>query len=1327
MQGRVFACYAVIGTAVLCAVGGAIAANGEERPPGAQPAASDDSAPGTAQAALIQQRDKIVAEGERLYREGQPDTAIELADRVIEVQREIAGGDDDNIANTLEWVANVLVEKNDFQAALDRRRRALKIRTTLHGEQHWLSINARLGVQRLERLVNANDEERDAFATASRLYIQAQTRRATNEFAEAANLIEQALELRERVHGKEQLYAKWLLELASLWNLASDSTHAEALVRQAVEICRKVLGADHPDLAEALYKLGAACAAQSKFEAAIAPCEEAVAIYARVVPGGNESSAQALHVLTLALDLAGRRPEAVARYQELVDVRRRVFGEQSMPVADALIDLARQQYLLSKHEEARPNYAEAVALLRHLPGDNQLRLAEVLTDMARTHTERSQIRDATPFILEAVTIKRRLLANDDPQLAEALQFAGDVLTATVPHGQIMEFLNEAVTVRRRAAPADPRALAGALQSLAVAHDCFGETTGAARCIEEIERIAEQGGAELRDVRLRALVTKGSILKAAGQYAESLSVLEEAVAGLAEMASERHTYATALSNLAFTYDAVGDYARSRQLWQNSAEVLRGVDGDLSLSYGLALGTYGFAAFSGMEYETARSAFDQAKSIFQASLGEDNLVTVIFHVALSACHLAKQEPADAEREARIVCEALARIDTADQTVGMQLLARTLRVQGKIEQAIDLYRDALSATQRAATTNSFAYAELLVERSATELAIGRRETAAEGYRQALVIRRQLADVVFSALSERQQLALTDSLRGNLDVCLKLDDEFSADELYDYALRWKGAVYARQRWMRSQEKSPQLRERFAQFETISAALARAGIGGPDAGESRPAFADRIAGLSEEKERIEAELARDSSAFAQQRLSQRLDVAGLRKLLPADVVLFDFLQYDAAAAQLDRAADSPGQPHLAAFVVSRDQPTRLVQLGPVAPLEETCRKFFSALRNGYDREAGESLKRKLWEPLQQGVPADRIVLISPDGITARIPWSALPGRTANRYLLEECSIAIVPVPQLISELLDQQSPTPASPDAMVLLGGDFAYGAGGRAKDAIAAGLPSLHRLQFAPLPGTAAEITEIAQLAQATQPHAQVRVLAQESGSEAAFRRLAPSARYIHLSTHGFFTSPPKPPEHASVRQLISSLPFPTLGASGISVVAQANPGLFSGLAFAGANQHAQRRDPNDDGLLTAAEVAALLLDNTELVVLSACETGLGEAVSGEGLLGLRRSFQIAGARTAIASLWNIDDTVTAALMKVFYHKLWMEKLSPLDALREAQLAILNHPENIDTLATSRGQEFVIAVNERKPKSSVPQNERTRRGLPRLWAGFELSGDWR
>ena len=142
--------------------------------------------------------------------------------------------------------------------------------------------------------------------------------------------------------------------------------------------------------------------------------------------------------------------------------------------------------------------------------------------------------------------------------------------------------------------------------------------------------------------------------------------------------------------------------------------------------------------------------------------------------------------------------------------------------------------------------------------------------------------------------------------------------------------------------------------------------------------------------------------------------------------------------------------------------------------------------------------------------------------------------------------------------------------------------------------------------------------------------------------------------------------------------------------------HPGLLSGLVFAGANKSAP--EGREDGLLTAEEVSWIDLGGCDLVVLSACETSLGTEKGGEGMIGLRRAFRLAGARSVVSSLWSVDDETTGELMRAFYWNLWIEEMSRSEALRQAQLEMLR-------MQRIRGDGVA----------------------PFYWGAFVLHGEWR
>jgi CHAT domain-containing protein len=142
---------------------------------------------------------------------------------------------------------------------------------------------------------------------------------------------------------------------------------------------------------------------------------------------------------------------------------------------------------------------------------------------------------------------------------------------------------------------------------------------------------------------------------------------------------------------------------------------------------------------------------------------------------------------------------------------------------------------------------------------------------------------------------------------------------------------------------------------------------------------------------------------------------------------------------------------------------------------------------------------------------------------------------------------------------------------------------------------------------------------------------------------------------------------------------------------------------------------------------EAQQLYFGGTDLVVLSACETSLGQPAVGEGMMSLQRAFQVGGARTTITSLWNVEDRATCALMIEFYKNLWEKKLGKLESLRQAQLAMMRGYD--PATGTLRGPSWVSKpIEPAKPSMARARAAESGRPLPPFfWAPFVLSGDWR
>jgi CHAT domain-containing protein len=860
---------------------------------------------------------------------------------------------------------------------------------------------------------------------------------------------------------------------------------------------------------------------------------------------------------------------------------------------------------------------------------------------------------------------------------------------------------------------------------------------------------------------------GILRREQGDYTRAEAVFREAVA-MCEKVYPAARYpdghpdlATTLNNLAATLQARAEYGQAEDLYRRTLAMRRRLYAPQSHPNGhprLAVTLNNLATLLHTRGQTEkaepllREALAMCRKLYPADrfpAGHPYLASALDNLATVLRFQGKLEAAEASyRDAVAMCRKLyppERYPDGHPQLAMSLdnSGAVLEVQAKYAAAEPLYREALAMLRKLYPKESFptGHPDLaLSQHNLGFLLLALHEDAqAEALlRESLGTYRQVLDIFLDGAAEAEALNRLAVLPRTRDHYLTVTLRRPGRDEEAYAAVWdgKGAVarlLRRRRQAFLLDRARETRDLARELTATRQALARLLLTPAD---QQAGLGGRVRTLSEQKERLEKELAARLPAFAALQDSARRRPADLRQQLPAGTVFIDLVRYR-------RLEQKPLPPEAGgnrftecytAFVLARDGPPRRVELGSAAPIDEAvaawretlngaARNPKSEARNPKSGEPAAALRRLVWARLAPALPGGtRTVLLAPDGALTAVPWAALPGDRPGSVLLEEYALAVVPDGPFLLEALHQQArqkrPEPgaySSESGTVLVVGGVAYdkGAGRPAAEAVT-GLSRAARdekaaVRWPSLPGTARELERVRGLAGD-------RVVLVQRGAQASTAGLLenlPHARWAHLATHGFFANPTF---RSALR--LSERDFET-GRAGERVgVGARNPLVLSGLVLAGANVPVKDAATEDGGILTAEAIAGLDMDNLELAVLSACDTGLGEVAGGEGVFGLQRAFHLAGAKNVVASLWQVDDEATVALMGLFYHKLWQENQSPLEALRAAQLTLYHHPERIAALARQRGPDFTKAA--RLPATPGAAE----RASARRWAGFVLSG---
>jgi CHAT domain-containing protein len=441
---------------------------------------------------------------------------------------------------------------------------------------------------------------------------------------------------------------------------------------------------------------------------------------------------------------------------------------------------------------------------------------------------------------------------------------------------------------------------------------------------------------------------------------------------------------------------------------------------------------------------------------------------------------------------------------------------------------------------------------------------------------------------------------------------------------------------------------------------------------------------LQKEQDDLERDLALRVKGYAELRRAQQAGPHDLTAQLTPGAALVELSRYRRYDFQVKGPGKGWGADHYLAVLLWREagekaQPqVRLVPLGEAKPIDQAIHAWRTHAQQGaIDDKSDRELRQRLWQPLAKALPEKTTRLfIAPDGELALLPFEAI--READgKYLVERLHVSYVTTGR---DLMPRPQPKEKSEVALVLADPD--YNANDAENKLVVKAGPAYppkrnedakRQLQFKPLqslPGFAREAQAVQKLLQERGWRAQLHTGA--DASEETLRS-APRPRLLYCITHGFFLEDrPRPAAPNPLREL-------ALADAGPAKWKLPDPGpdprLASGLALAGANRWQERSQRGvSDGLLTALEAEELDLWGTELVVLSACDTGRGQVQVGEGVLGLRRAFQQAGAQTVLASLWKVPDQETEQLMTAFLRR-WLGGADKSEALRQAQLDLIRH----------------------------------------------------
>ena len=1214
----------------------------------------------------VPERDRLIRQAEELRQAGKLDEAVAAAERALELERRAGGEASPREAEALARLAELHELRGDWVQAVGRRKEALAIRVQVDGKEHWRTADARLALAFAEKVAGLGAPERAKLHAALGKEEEEARLEARGKFAESERAGLDALEAYRAVFGAESL------EVARVWHRIGrarlgqgDATGAKVANERAVLLRRKLLPGNHPDLGRSLYNLGMAEGILGENRHAEEAIGEAVRVWRSSLGSGDPLTAMGLTKLGEVQYELRENVASKKSFEEALAIRRRSLPPDHPEIAQSLNNLGAVQFKLGEYAAAKQCHEQALAIRRKsLPPDHP-DIATSLNNLGIMQDELREYAAAKQSHEQALAIFRKSLPPDHPKIASSLNNLGLVQNALREHAAAKQSHEQALAIRRKSLPPDHPRIADSLDNLGKVQYALREYAAAKQSHEQALAIFRKSlPAEHPDIAT-SLYNLGLVQNALREYAAAKQNHEQALAIRRKSLPPDHPdIADSLNNLGNVQSALREFAAAKQSHEQALAIRRKSLPPDHPDIADSLNNLGVVQFELREYAAAKQSFEQALAI-RKSLPPDHPDIARSLGNLGNVQYALREYAAAKQSHEHSLAIFRKSLPPDHP----LIAQSLNNLGYLSLASGINR----------------------EEAATRLAEASDIYQAEQLRMGI------------AQAEPEQLVTAASSKFSLQLLIEatMTAGIPVDSVYDRVVRAKGSVTAQQRWVRQARDAadPETRKLLDRLRDVSREIFGLSMP-PRPGEnitSREDVAILIRNRSDERGRLEQQLAERSGVYQKILGRARIRSDDVRTALPNDSALIDLVEYVHVEPRAEGSGGPTIEPRLVAFV---SRPERkgvvAVPLGPSKELAELIGRWRASYGAGKAPPAdapdpASELRKRLWEPLAKYLEGAKVILISPDGPLNGLPWAALPGAKEGTFLVQKYAFAVVPTPQLLPEIL-RAKPRPEGESPSLLLAGGIDFGGENPGVAETTPGTQSPVPF-FGPLDGTGSEVNDLCQQFLDTfsdAPKPMVLVLRKYKATKAAVVAAAATHRFVHLATHGFF----------AVESEKSAVDVLHLRPEAVG----RHPGLLSGVVFAGVNRSDRRPE---ETILTALEAAELDLDKVELLVLSACETGLGQVTGGEGVLGLQRAFQLAGARAVVASLWKVDDEEAHLFMREFYRQVWTDKpVSKGEALRQAQLWMLKNRKG-------RGLE-----RQEGPLGPPP---------PHVWAAFVLSGDWR
>jgi tetratricopeptide (TPR) repeat protein len=1032
----------------------------------------------------------------------------------------------------------------------------------------------------------------------------------------------QSIDLFKKYHHESSDYAGGLNSLGILHSDMGDNKVAELYYKQALEIYEMTLGKEHHDYSSCLNNLGILYSDMGDYKVAEPYYKQSLAINKKILGEEHPFYAISLNNLGELYYAMGDYNTAEPYFQQALAVNKKALGEEDLDYSNCLNNLGILYYAMGYYKAAEPYYKQALAVIKKALGEEHPDYAKCLNNLGILYNAMGDYNAAEPYYKKALAIRKKALGEEDFEYAKYLNNLGNLYYEMGDYKAVEPYYKQALAIRKKALGEDHPDYAMSLINLGNLYYAMGDYNTFEPYNQQALAIFKQALGEEHPFYATSLFNLGGLYYLIGDYNSAESYYQQALAIRKKALGDQHpSYANSLINLGKLYHEMGDYKAAEPYYKQALAIRKKALGEEHPDYASSLNNLGVLYLNMGDYKAAEPYFIQALEIRKKALGEEH----------------------PDYASSLVNLGIFYSDMGDYKLAESFFIKTISIKlGNLNTNFSW----LSAQEKQLYWNQ------------------------EKYFYGNMISFLVS--AFESVPTSTELAFNTNLISKsllLETSRELDQAIAQSSDEEMKTEFSEMKQLRKLYSKMQSEGSTNKEVMERYKTQADSL------------------DKI-------------LVNKLGEYAASKRKFEITWKDVQSNLSSSDAAIEFARYYDDKDSLYK--------YMALVVRPNYEYPKLVKLG-----EE------SSIRLAAQNKDFSSLYDLIWKDIDTLLKGVQTVYYSPAGELNSVSFSAMcfeagdsvlqdiaqnrgviittnkeKRQSCNAVLLDKYTLHQLTTTRYLADgTLNKTKPMNSS---LALYGGinyddlpiksdsisteitneEYAFQLNlaktnsnkkinkkrGKKRSSSNFG----EKLEY--LPGTKEEITNIAFLMN----NSKWEVLSRSDKGTGEYELKKDLETKVpgvlHIATHGFAF----PDELKKETNLVDMNQTSTYKVS-------EDPMVRCGLLLSGANiswtgnPQKMIEQTGDDGILTAAEVANLDLSNTKLVVLSACETGLGKIEGSEGTFGLKRGFKLAGVEQIIVSLWSVPDKETMELMTLFYSDL-TKTLNPVISFEKAQKEMRN-----------------------------------------------------